>query len=64
MYCYTMLRVEKNGTVRIKTCPYWSQIEGKEEYENGYCSYIEKGDWEIGGLLWDQCKECGVNTED
>ena len=76
IYCYG-----KNGL-----CPYWSCRKDKLEQENGYCSYIEKGDWEINdeavmedmktgetarardiglnvGLLWDQCKECDVDTE-
>jgi len=69
-------------------CPYWSLKEGLPEQENGYCSYLEKSDYDINeeqgdipwktgkdnsvvlitephaipiGLLWDQCKECGVN---
>ena len=61
---------------------------------NGYCAFLEKGDWELEremevivkhskdsrfqegsvlrgdeipipiSLLWDQCKECGVNEEE
>ena len=36
------------------------------EQENGYCSYLERGDWEADhlSLLWDQCKECGINMDD
>lgn len=34
------------------------------EQENGYCSYLQKGDWDLSlGLLWDQVKECGINEE-
>lgn len=67
-----------------RTCPYWDSNPSKHEQENGYCHYIEKGDWELngemvlinqktgekmtpseigipGGLLFDQCKECGIN---
>ena len=53
IYCYDENRV----------CPYWNLKEFKPEQENGYCSFLEEGDWEMEGvsLLWDQCKECGVN---
>lgn len=75
VYCY-----DEKGV-----CPYWSIKEGREEQENGWCSYLGKGDIEIGkemkvydsdnklvvdpprfiamGLLWDQCKECGINKD-
>jgi len=44
-------------------CPYWSLVKDKPYQENGYCSYLKLGDWEIEGLslLWDQCKECNEN---
>ena len=49
-YCYSAEGV----------CPHWSRVADRPEQENGYCSHIRKGDWEFpGGLLWDQCKECG-----
>lgn len=35
-YCY-----DENGT-----CPYWSQNAEREEQNNGYCSYLEQGDWD------------------
>lgn len=45
-------------------CPYWSRKNDKPEQENGFCSFLNKGDWELTvGLLWDQCKECGINNE-
>jgi len=55
IYCY-----DENGI-----CPFWSIREDKEEMENGYCSYLECGDWEnrLTSLLWDQVKECGINDE-
>lgn len=55
MYCY-----DENGT-----CPYWDLIEDKPEQLNGYCRYLEIGDWmeRSGGLLWDQCKECGIKDD-
>ena len=47
-------------------CPFWSKDAMREPQENGYCSFLVRGDWEgeAGGLLWDQCKECGENMDD
>jgi len=68
-------------------CPYWDKETDKPEQWNGYCWFMEKGDWENNdemiltdvatgkeespkemgipcSLLWDQCKECGIKTED
>ena len=70
VYCYEILSFGKgeNGMPVAKTrlCPYWDRDESKPEQSNGYCWYIEKGDWEEDGtfLLWDQCKECGINDPD
>lgn len=51
MYCHD----EKN------VCPYWKATE--DDY---YCAFQEINDSEIYpfGLLFDQCKECGINEED
>jgi len=56
MYCYS-------GDY---TCPYWSKRADKRERDDGYCSYLDLGDWMENGtfLLWDQVKECGVNEEE
>lgn len=40
-YCYTYTKDK-----RI-ICPYWSIRKNKPNQENGYCSYLEKGDWNI-----------------
>ena len=42
-------------------CPFWFLQRGEEPQNNGYCSYLKKGDWQIeySSLLWDGCKECG-----
>lgn len=83
-YCY-----DENGI-----CPYWSLNAYYSEQENGYCAFLDKGDWELNtekkwritykdgksipdaelqsgselglplSLLWDQCKECGINEEE
>lgn len=66
-YCYSITEEpseSNNWKLKTKTCPYWSLREGEEEGNNGYCSFLESGDWEApsGGLLWDQVKECGINV--
>ena len=30
-----------------KTCPYWSEIKELPEQENGFCSYLNKSDFDI-----------------
>ena len=44
-------------------CPFWDVIEEFPDQDNGYCHYLKSGDMQGKGigLLWDQCKECGVN---
>lgn len=55
-YCY-----DENGV-----CPFWCREPTKQPQEDGYCSYLGKGDWQLEGfsLLWDQVKECDVNDDD
>ena len=50
-----------------KNCPYWSLDKSKPYQRNGYCNFLERGDWEIGenswdSLLWDKVKECNINV--
>lgn len=54
IYCY-----DKNGL-----CPYWRKRTDKHDQENGFCFYLNTGDWFDDGtfLLWDQCKECEINN--
>lgn len=62
MYCYTIESIdEKTGRMKVRNCPFWSFNPKKDSQNHGYCGFIDKGDWEIGGLLWDQVKECGEN---
>lgn len=66
-YCYTINSVDnKTGRLNIDVCPYWDKNEDHPEQDNGYCHFLEEGDWEMEGLglLWDQCKECGENFGD
>lgn len=67
-YCYGVVDIGNNDTgqkFNIKTtkCPYWSLNTNRAYQENGYCSFLEEGDWQYGGLgtLWDQVKICGIN---
>lgn len=53
LYCY-----DNSGV-----CPYWTIVPDRPQMENGYCAYLGAGDWQFGGLLWDQVKECGENDD-
>lgn len=70
VYCYRYIGdvIDYNGkTVRVTDmCPYWRCNKEKDEQLCGYCLYMETGDWIEDGtmLLWDCCKECGVNEPD
>lgn len=46
-------------------CPYWGSAPDQERQNNGYCALLKSGDWQHDGigLLWDQCKECGINDD-
>jgi len=67
-YCYTIKSIDKTtGKMKTKICPYWSIRVGKPNQENGYCAYLDWGDWDMESsftLLWDQVKECGVKFDD
>lgn len=41
MYCYEII----NGKRYI--CPFWDKNENYSEQHNGYCHYLQKGDWDI-----------------
>lgn len=59
-YCYT--RRASDGV--FKPCPFWDMIEQFPHQGNGYCTYLRRGDDAMGGLLWDQIKECSINDPD
>lgn len=45
-------------------CPYAKQMPNKPEQADGYCAYIDRGDWMVKlgfSLLWDGLKECRIN---
>lgn len=68
-YCYDSLKMTDRKTEKglpildARNCPYWDIDDSQPEQMNGYCWFLEAGDWEEDGtfLLFDQCKECGVN---
>jgi len=64
MYCYDLIEgTNKWGFPNTKNCPFWDRNPTKEEQNWGYCHYLKQGDWmdNSWGLLWDQCKICGIN---
>lgn len=65
MYCYTIKEITDDRITKTNVCPYWKITSNKPDQMNGYCEYLQKGDWEENGtnLLWDMVKECGVNDE-
>jgi hypothetical protein len=65
-YCYCN-PTWRPGTdiIDIDICPFWDSDDTKPEHETGYCHYLKIADWDEPGLglLWDQCKECGINDD-
>lgn len=40
-YCFTRVKD------KYVTCPFYSKVKGRHEQEDGYCSYLGQGDWDI-----------------
>ena len=58
-YCYTLLKNHKRHF-----CPYWSIKKDKLEQENGYCAYLEKGDWDINKeVKWETLDKNGKKVK-
>ena len=56
MYCYTYKDDE------YIVCPFWDSDLERPKQSNGFCHLMNTGDWTGRvDLLWDQCKECGIN---
>lgn len=64
IYCYQV--TSEDGRREYHPCLYWSLNPDEDYMNNGHCSYLEQGDWEVDGvsLLWDGCKECGIKMGD
>ena len=73
-YCYTWVKyphLDPNTQVfllgEVELCPYWKpHPPGHPEADgDAYCEYLDSiGEYDMdvcNVLLWDQCKECGVN---
>jgi hypothetical protein len=69
MYCYEELVQSETNPLAftcVNACPFRVRIPNRPEQGSGYCLHMQKGDWGENGtvLLWDQCKECGINYDD
>jgi hypothetical protein len=67
-YCYKWLETpspENNYRGKVKTCPFYDKMTNLPAQSNGYCHYLQAGDFTEDGthLLFDMCKECGINVE-
>jgi Fe-S-cluster containining protein len=64
MYCYDTEPGHSFKTFR--RCPFHRRFDFLPEQENGYCYFLNKSDVDLDGwgLLWDECKECGINYEE
>lgn len=64
-YCYNIIEKGKDGKLKTETCKWHRFSKKHDEQENGYCLYLNKGDWQENGtlLLWDRCKECRIKDE-
>ena len=63
IYCYIP---SSNSKATGYLCPFWDRNESKPYAENGICHYSQvEDDWdkEYLTLLWDMCKECGINDD-
>lgn len=63
-YCYEILG-HCGTTIKIKSCIFADKDRRRNLQANGYCHLLKVGDWMDGssGLLWDGCKDCGINDD-
>ena len=52
MYCHGKIEQDKNDPKGMRLivhdrCPYWDIDESKPHQYNGFCWFLEKGDWEL-----------------
>jgi len=60
-YCYTIKRQSSPTdkgmpVIYTKVCPYWEEVDDVDGAE-GFCTHLHLE----SPLIWDQCKECGIN---
>ena len=67
VYCHgERYKDNEDGSITwLDMCPYWRMNPDKHPQENGECLYLDMRDWDNDhfSLLWDRCKECGINME-
>jgi hypothetical protein len=72
-YCYQVIKqipdvdASRLPILSTRICPYWAGTAGKNDaIDTGYCTFTQTSDDDDKGtgLLWDQCKECGINEDD
>lgn len=71
VYCYDVIKCREKyrklfWEYSIKPCPYWKKLREKDEQDNPkyYCKFLKlKGEYQGDNLLWDMCKECGINDD-
>jgi hypothetical protein len=66
-YCYKSIRQSKDNPDIFpitELCPYWRIAVDKPKTLDGYCLFLEEGDWQEDGTmaLFDQLKNCGINN--
>lgn len=64
-YCYSF-KNNAFGENEFVICPFWGLNTSMETQSNGFCMLTGDCDWheDSMGLLWDQCKSCGINDDD
>lgn len=73
-YCYRVTgspraATQPDGSEQIRipteTCRYYKIRKDKPAQQNGFCRLLKAGDWMPHPhgtmMLWDGCKECGIN---
>jgi hypothetical protein len=57
------LEVDSNGKMKIKIYPFHTIDNNHEHQNNGFCNYLNAGDYQDGGTLdlWDSIKNCNIN---
>ena len=67
-YCHFKLKPSKDGLGYTgKVCRYWKMLDEKDECGCNicYCKLLkQKSEYQDPfNLIWDECKECGINEE-
>jgi hypothetical protein len=67
-YCYKFTGEKTpDGFLAINVCPYWTWHTDKDYEQNGYCEFLNIGDWMDNGYitwLFDHQKICGINEDE